>query len=96
MISNLRWALRVSLTVLFWCLMAYWAIFVGYAVEKFVAGGARSVLGWYAHMSDPGLSSARWRFDTFMLRQGSLLVLTVAVWFFRAKGTAKGTAKGPG
>jgi hypothetical protein len=89
--STYRNAVRVALTVLFWCLTAYWAVFIGYTIKNLFVGGPRAVLGWYMHISSPGLSVDSWSGEAFLLRQAILLAVTLALWFFRGKFGKFGT-----
>lgn len=76
----MRAIIGVILAGFFWCLILYWGLFIGYTAEKLVAHGPRAVLGWYAHISNPGLSAAQWSAKGFIIRQATLAAVTVLVW----------------
>jgi hypothetical protein len=83
--SASRKAARAVLTVLLWCLATYWAVFIGYTIKNLFVGGPRAALGWYMHISGPGLSVDPWSAKAFALRQAILFAATLALWFFRRR-----------
>lgn len=81
--------MRLLGVLLFAVLVAYWAIFVFYTLEKGIAGGPQTVLAWYRHVGssyvqggpDGSISFPRWSAARFLIQQGVLLAVTVGLWF---------------
>jgi len=76
--------LRIVGILLLSLLIAYWIGFVGYTIEKLVAGGPNAVLGWYQHISAThrleGLMRP-WSWKAFLAQHFLLLLTTIALWF---------------
>jgi hypothetical protein len=93
--STVAKAIEVTLTTLLWFLVTYWAIFIGYTVEKLATGGPQAALAWYSHVSSKLrlvpwgdtflLQEEPWHAKAFFLQEATLLALTVGIWLFRKR-----------
>jgi len=72
-------ALRVISRALFWLLVAYWVVFIGYTVKNLVAGGPGIAVVWYRHISG---GAFQWNWGVFLIQQVVILSVTLASGFF--------------
>jgi hypothetical protein len=84
-------AFRVILRGVFWLLLVYWLIFIGYTVKNLVAGGSGAAVIWYRHISG---GAVKWDWRVFLLQQGVILAVTLASWFFGRRPVARSVGHG--
>jgi hypothetical protein len=72
-------ALRTISRGLFWLLVAYWLVFVGYTIKNLVVGGSDAAVVWYRHISG---GAFQWHWGVFFAQQAVILGVTLASRFF--------------
>jgi len=85
--------LRLVRRGLIWLLLGYWAVFVGYTIEKWMVGGAAAAAAWYRHieaMSRPWGEWKEWTWWGFLARQVMILAVTLALIYWERRSSRAG------
>jgi len=66
--------LEFTTALVFWILIAYWLVFVGYSLTISLNRGPHNLIAWYSHIA--GLQF-HWNWMKFLAGQITILVVTV-------------------